>query len=361
MPAFLIPLAIAAATTAYQAYEADKQRGIATKKQAEDAQALADYVDELKKLGPGAEPPPINLQRFALLKEYIPEAADYYEQQAPELVTEADSGFEKGKQRQALEQLSGLSETGDDAISRAATEKAAFEADAAAKSRRAEVMRQMIQGGLGGSGQGILSGIAGQQQADSNQYLGGLQSAADAQKRRMDAISQLGSLSTNVRGQNFNAEQANKQIMNRFTENVANSKNVYNQKVAADRNEASRFNINQNQNIADKNIGLGNSEMVMNDERARAFEASKRGLAEKIAGLQYSGKTGNAAANAQIGQQDSANRAQMFGTLAQGVGAAAGAYGTEQTNKQTQENAVEDRKLQRELYGNPYYQNPNRK
>jgi hypothetical protein len=269
------------------------------------------------------------------------------------LVTESDSGFEKGKQREALNQLSGLAGSGNDAISRAETEKAAYQADAAAKSRRNEVLRQMQQSGLGGSGQSILSSIAGGQQDDQAQYLGGLQSAADAQKRRIDAIGQMGSLATNVRGQNFNTEQANKTIMNRFRENTANAKNLYNRQTTQDKNEAAKFNINQNQTIADKNVGLGNSELVMNDERKAAYERAKLGLAEKIAGLQYTGKTNKSAGDAVIGQQDSANRAQMFGTLAQGAGAAAGAYGTEQTNKQTQSNADRDYELKKEMYNNP--------
>jgi hypothetical protein len=273
IPLLIVGAAITAGAALYKSYKEGK---INREEYERRKRMLEDYQAKMDQIGPGDAPPPITLEQYKLIGSYVPEVAQYYEQQAPELITEAGSTTERQAQRDALSRLSNLAVTGEDAISRAQREEAAFEADAAAKNRRAQILREYEQRGLGGSGQQLLADIAGSQDTDVAQRQAALRAAAEAQGRRYQALGDMAGLASNIRQQNTATEKANRDIMNQFTRDLASGRNSYNRYVAGTRNEAQQYNIGRAQNVANANLELTNRQNLANREAAMDFGDQKR-------------------------------------------------------------------------------------
>lgn len=272
----MIPIALGVAAVATSLYSAYKQGQISEDQLAQQQKMLEDYKRELDNLPEGAPPPVFTPELYQVISTYKPEFAQQIEEEAPELVTEQDSVTEKGYQRDVLNKLSNLSQTGSDAISDAAREQAAFEADSGATRRRNEIVKQMAQRGLGGSGADILTQLQSSQDEAVNQRQAAMQAAADAQSRRYSALNQLGSLSGQVRSQNTNVEEANRNVMNAFKQRTSNARNQYQRYLADTQNDAQLKNMQAAQAAADNNVGLRNTSNLGNMTRAFDTQESRR-------------------------------------------------------------------------------------
>lgn len=320
IPLLIIGAAVTAGAAIYNAYQQGK---ISRKEYEKRKRMLEDYQAKMDQIGPGDPPPPISLEQYKLIGSYVPEVAQYYEQQAPELITEAESIPERQMQREALSRLSNLANTGEDAISRAQQEEAAFQADAAAKSRRAQILREYEQRGLGGSGQQLLADVAGSQDADVAQRQAALRAAADAQGRRYQALGDMANLASNIRQQNTSTEKANRDIMNQFARDLASSKNSYNRYVAGVRNEAQQYNLQNAQNIANANLGLANQQNLANRAAAIDYEKQKRDWELSKADIAFNegkGLSGLYANNARQNAQNWSNVGGAFGGEISSIG-----------------------------------------
>ena len=342
----VVPVVMAVAAIASAAagiYAAEKQGQISREEADRRRKELAQYEREVKALAPGEVAPQLSLQRYQQLKEYLPEIAQFYEQQAPELITEFGSSKEKAAQNKALSKYSQLADTGTDAISDAAQEKALYEADAAAKQRRAVLLRQMAESGLGGSGQGILAGIAGGQQDDLAQRQASLDAAAEAQKRRLGALDSMSNLASNMRTANTNVETQNRQIMNQFNQNTANARNLYNQQVAMTRNDAQKYNMDQGQRIADANVGIANTEAQDNLARKLARDEARRNWLKDIYATKFNTNSNVIQGEATAARKQQGDYAQVAGGLAQAAG---NAYAYQKNeDRENQKLEIEKQKL----------------
>lgn len=316
IPLLIVGAAVAAGAAIYNAYQQGK---ISREEYERKRKLLEQYQAEVDRIGPGSPPPPLSMEQYQIMGQYAPEVASFYEQQAPELITEAGSTQERGYQRDVMSRLSNLAQTGDDAISRAAREQAGFEADAAAKRRREQILREYSQRGMGGSGQQLLADIAGSQQADVAQRQAALQAQAGAQQRAYQALGDLGSLASNVRQQNTSTERANRDIMNQFTRDVATNRNAYNRYVAQTRNDAQQTNLNNLQNVANANVGIRNQENFLNAKQAQDFENQRRNFELTKADLAFNEGKGLAGLYANNGRQDAQNWSQVGSTVGSGA------------------------------------------
>lgn len=205
---------------------------------------------------------------YQVVAQVYPQIATYIQENHPEMVQEADSQGLKNTQNQSLEQLARLGETGDDAISKAAVAKAQYDADQASRSQRANLLRDLGSRGLGTSGAEILADTGSQQSNEQNARMAGLQAASDAQNRRVQALSQAGSLAGQIRGQNQAVETQNVSAMNAFNQRMAQSKQLYeNQKTQA-LNEAQAWNAKNTQDTANNNVSARNQFAQYNLNRA---------------------------------------------------------------------------------------------
>jgi len=332
---------VSVGTAAYTAYQQGKISKEAYQRQ---KSLIEDYKRQMDSIGPNDTPPTYSPELMRVIGTYEPEIAQRIQEETPELIQESASGQEKQYQKDVLSQLSSLSQTGDDAISRAQREEAAFEADAATKRRRNEAVKQMTQRGLGGSGADILAQIQGGQDASVEQRRAALQAAANAQSRRYDALNQLGSMAGQVRGQNTNTESANKQIMNSFRQRTANARQNYEQAVAETRNDAQRYNLNVAQSVADANVGINNRGQMVNQDRqydtATAEKDRQRGMVANMTGMQQTAATSKQ-------QGDMANNA-AWGQVGQATGSSLGSLGTYYDNKAARDTELEQRVLDRQ-------------
>lgn len=318
-----LPVAVAVGalvvSAASQLYAAEKQGQISREEAKRQRELLKEYERDVSKLAPGEVAPQISYEKFVKLKDYFPQIAEFYEQQAPELVTESASSKEKAVQRKALSKYEQLADQGDDAISRGAREKALFESDAAAKQRRATLLRQMAESGLGASGQGVLAGLVGGQQEDQAQRMASIEADAAAQQRRLQALDNMTNLAGSMRTANTNVESKNRDIMNQFMQNTANAKNLYNQYVANTNNEAQKFNIGQNQQIANMNTDLMNTQTRENLALKLAREEARRNWYKGIADAKIGRQSTIIGGEAEAARKQQGDYAQAAGTTATGL------------------------------------------
>ena len=126
-----LPLAIllGVGSTAINAYAAYK-KGEISEAEYRRATAAADELErKLKTLRPDDTWESINPQLLTEAAKYSPDIAGFVEENAPQLIQEADSATEKRIQRQALQSYAAQAETGRDVISEAQQEQALFEKD----------------------------------------------------------------------------------------------------------------------------------------------------------------------------------------------------------------------------------------
>ena len=189
-------------------------------------------------------------------------------------MTDSASQPEKRMQREALNRYSNLSQTGTDVIADAQREEALFDAGAQDKARRNQIVQNMANRGLGGSGQDLLAQMQSSQDAAVNARSASLDAVKQAEMRRLGALDKMANMAGSVRSQNSQVEQTNANIMNSFNQRLASSKNLYNQNAAQTQNDAQKFNIGNEQQTRNANTGLRNQTNFTNMTRQeRAAEA----------------------------------------------------------------------------------------
>jgi hypothetical protein len=120
---------------------------------------------------------------------------------------------------------------------KAAMEKIQSEVGQADRGRRGAIQQSMAQRGMGGSGMELLQMLDSSQAATDRTSQAGLDQAAMAQQRALDAIMQSGQLSGAMRGQEFGEQST-----------IADARDAIAQFNAQNRQQGSQFNTNtQNQ------------------------------------------------------------------------------------------------------------------
>lgn len=207
-------------------------------------------------------------QEYQLLSIYNPEIAQYIQESAPQLLNEAASQGLINKQNQVLSKMEGqIAEGGEDAVSRAENAKLASEADAQRRSSRNNLLADYGRRGLAGSADEMLADAASVDSVNEQQYLGSLQNAANAQRRKADLLNQYSGTLGSMRGQNLAVESQNANTTNSFNERMTRNLNQYNQYMAQQRNDAQLYNNNNRQNISNANIDLRNNSDMENYRR----------------------------------------------------------------------------------------------
>jgi len=347
VPVVLGIMAVTAIATAYAAYK----KGEISKEEYERNKQLGQEMEAKLKAPPGMAEP-FTPEEYAFAQKYNPQIAAYVEENRPELVTESGSQTEKRMQRNALSKYSNLAETGTDVIADAQREEALFDADAQDKARRNQIVQNMANRGLGGSGQDMLAQMQSSQDSAVNARSASLDAVKQAEARRLGALDKMAGLAGNVRGQNFQVEQNNANVMNAFNQRLSSSKNQYNQNAADTQNRAQQFNIENEQRVNAANTGLRNQSNLSNLTRE---EDAKQRLLD----FQNNMATGNydraADLNAMKSRNDREGVADKAQVLTSTAAAGANAYSSERTADAADRAANqrdEDLKLRREDQAN---------
>lgn len=258
----------------------EQQQRMQAQATAEEKAAIAQALDILEQMG---SPDYNGIQRLPpqllqVVGKYFPEIPALVEEKAPELIAEADSYKEKQYQQDVLNQLQQQA-TGRDTQAEAEQAIAQQQAAAAGASTRAGILRDMASRGAGGTGTELMASLQSAQQEEAMNRQSALQSQINAQQRRRQALGDLMAGATNVRGQNLNVEDKNKNTINAFNERMAMNRNKYNQYKAELQNKAQLANLENEQNIANANVGIQNAdnEVRYKEEVRRAIEKASLG------------------------------------------------------------------------------------
>ena len=231
------------------------------------------------------------------------------------------------EQMRSLEGLSQAATQGMTDADMATLELIRRNSAAEAQAKSGQILQNMQARGQGGSGAELIAQLQNAQSSADRENAQSLQEARQMQANKMAALQQLGSMSSNMRGQDF-GEQSQvahaKDMINQF--NMQNQQNVSQRNVAS-RNQAAQANLANAQRIADSNAQLHNQQQQYNKQLLQQEYDNRM----KLAGARANAMTGNA--NYHQGQ--AANIAGSWGQTMQGIGTMANAYGQmRQANRQ---------------------------
>lgn len=183
----------------------------------------------------------------------------------------------KNDQMAALGALQDLANNGGmNATDRANLSRIQSEAAQADRGRREAIQQGMASRGMGGSGMNLLAQLQSSQAATDRQAQQGLDIAGMAQQRALEAMMQGGQLAGNIRGQDFSeaAQRASAlDHINQFNASNKLSNDWNNTNMGMDvnkfnagiNNQAATANWGNNQEIANKNVGVKNDAQKVNN------------------------------------------------------------------------------------------------
>jgi len=276
------------------------------------------------------------LDQLSSAGELTPELEQAVLQQASAMEGVSTDPRLKTQQMSALEQLAGIAETGMSPADQAAFELARRNSAQEEQARQGQILQEMQARGQGGSGIELISRLKSNQSAADRLQEAQLQQAQAQQQARMQALGQVGNLSSQVREQDF-GEQARiaqaTDMINQF--NAQNQQGVQSRNVGS-KNQAQMANLQNQQNILNQNVGLRNQQQQFNKgltqqqfNNEMAKQAARSG---QVANL--SNSYAQSAANAAATEGGLINTAIGLGATALTAGlaapAAAGAVGASQ-------------------------------
>ena len=352
MTAAVVVGAAVAVGTAYANWRSSKDAQKAKESERRKMEAMFNRIQnpELDPLTGGFAPFSLSFEEYKLLQKYIPEAAEFVEEKAPQVIEGKSEAAKEGlsAQRAALKRLQELSRSGEDIYSRTMREEALSrqrtENRAQQDALRTEFQRR---GQMTPAMEMVMRQQAGQE-SRNRAAEESRRSAAEAYRRQLESLQGAARLGGQIRQSELDVEAKNAAIMNAFNQRTADRYQQWLNQKAQTLNEASLFNIQAEQDIHNKNIGLQNihaqekykhdlasyQDKVMkqkyaNELKQKAFE-NEIAKARGAAGL-------SAAAREDIDAKAKADQ-EMYQGLGEGLSSAAYYYGDSQqkTKKQDQ-------------------------
>lgn len=245
--------------------------------------------------GPQFDTSRLTPEDLKLVGKYTPELAPYVAQAAPELVKQSAAAMQgREAQKSALQKYMQMGDTGNDAISAQASALAAQRAGADTQSRAQSIMQDFARRGQAGSGLQLAAQLQGSQAAGNQEAMAQMQAAADAQRRRLEALSSGASLGGQIYGQEMNLASQNTGIINDFNQRMANARQNYENQRAQTMNQGQQYNLNMAQDLANQNVMARNAAQKYNlgrsDELAKygsQFAQQQQSRADQLANQQY--------------------------------------------------------------------------
>lgn len=248
----------------------------------------------------------------------------------------------KQSQLKALGQLQQIGDSGGMTLEdRSNLERIEGGINAKQRGAREAILQDAQQRGGYGSGTALAAQLMAQQGGAEEAHRAGLDTAASAQKRALEAIKGGGDLGTNLRTQEFGeqakiaaAKDANAQW------NAANSQDVA-QRNAAAKNAAAQYNLGNSQNLSNANVDMRNKAQLYNKGLYQQQFQNQEDLAKAKAAAR-SGQAQNALSAGNAAAQTWAN----MGSGVSQAATAAGQYQNDAANRKANQ-AVQDQKDER--------------
>lgn len=224
----------------------------------------------------------------------------------------------RAQQMSALEQMSGIAQTGMTDIDRAAMQEMLRQAQAQETANKKSILENRAARGMAGSGDELAAALASSQSSSNQSQSNAMKLAAQAMQNRLGALGQSSDMAKSIESSDYNraAQLANQRdAISRFNTELASQ---VQQRNIGRQNEAQQLNLKEAQRIADVNAGQRNQQQMDNKELLQKEYDNKlnklRSQSGAAAGL----------ANAYQGRgQATANQYQQIGS---GLGSVVGHF-----------------------------------
>jgi hypothetical protein len=171
----------------------------------------------------------------------------------------------KAAQMQALQGLQDVTSSGGlTAMDKAKLQQIFNDEDTKARGSREAILQNAQARGLGGSGIELMSQMQNQQDSATRASQRGMDVAAQAQQRALDALMNQGALAGQMNQQDFSQKQAKANSMDEIAKFNAQNKQQVNLANTGAKNAAQATNLGVKQDVADKNVGLANQQELLN-------------------------------------------------------------------------------------------------
>lgn len=311
LPILLAAGGVAVASGIMQYMNSEKAR----KATAEERARLRKLLDDIQT--PNFDFSSIDPATYAVVEKYVPESAAVIQEKAPNLVRgdSADAKLGLDVQREALQRFREQSVAGRDVQSDIDMERNLRRLNQNAQGAQGAIQQNFERRGQGGSGLEFLAQLNNQQNSAELAQQSGEQAVTDAYRRRLEAMRGMTDLGSNIRQNDIAMETGNVGILNNFNaRTAANAQNVANMNTQT-MNQGAQFNINNAQDIANKNVTSAYANRQRTQDRDTAL---KQGAFDNS----MSKATGQVRqGNIAIGdiRQDAADKNQAIASTAGGI------------------------------------------
>lgn len=189
-------------------------------------------------------------------------------------------------QENALAQLQRVGEEGGlTAVDDAQLQDIKDEQNATARGRNEAVMQNLRERGVAGGGLELQAKLANEQDAADRASREGLDVAALAQQRALQAMMGAGEMASNMEQNDWQQQAAHAESQNAIDAANAQMTNQARQFNVTNNNAAQAANLGEKQRISDTNVGTGNEEKVYNSQLHQQQFENEMGKASAKAGI----------------------------------------------------------------------------
>jgi hypothetical protein len=250
------------------------------KEQQDQIQAIIDKIDSQWQT-PEYDQTPLTQEEYKVLETFVPEAAQFVQEQAPQLITEAGAQDVKRVEREALQSLVDQTKVGETAQGRAQREMGAMQAEQVGARMRQQALDELARSGQLVGGERLVMESAASGEAAQRAREASLQAAAADEQRRMQALGQVGSLAGQIRQQEMSKERSNVDIANSFNQRLSMRRQAHLDTITQQRNQANLMNQQARQQVANQNVALKNAMRQYERQRADTIAREKAQMANQ--------------------------------------------------------------------------------
>lgn len=318
--------AIGAASGLIQLYNSERERG-ATKERLKQIEKMFNEIvppqydikvwdnpELVKTIPPAAfDMSRITPESYASVGQYVPEVAQFVQEQRPEIV-QASGAAQEGRAAQldALRRYKDIAAGQTDPLFQQKMQEASDRARIEAQGRQAAILQDAQRRGALDSGVQLAAQMQGASDSMTRGALASQAAAAEAYRNQLMALDRSAELGGNIRGSEMSEAARNVGIINDFNQRTSRNYQNYLDQRAAMQNQAQRYNLDREQAIADANVLSRNRAQVenlnrYNDLMSQRYNMERQQREDKMAVQRY--KEGLMQQNYANQRQSAADRA----------------------------------------------------
>lgn len=298
--------AIGAASGLIQLYNSERERG-ATKERLKQIEKMFNEIvppqydikvwddpELVKTIPPAAfDMSRITPESYASVGQYVPEVAQFVQEQRPELV-QASGAAQEGRAAQldALRRYKEIASGQADPLFQQKMQEASDRARIEAQGRMGAVLQDAQRRGSLDSGVQLAAQMQSNIDSMTRGALASQAAAAEAYRNQLMALDKSASLGGDIRSSEMGEAARNAGIINDFNQRTSRNYQDYLNQRTAMANQAQRYNLDREQAIADANVLSRNRSQVenlnrYNDLAAQRYNMERQQREDKMAVQRY--------------------------------------------------------------------------